>query len=46
MGARPLRRVVEQEIRDKVTDYYLDHLDEKHLVATLKDGQVVIEQAK
>ncbi|WCE96182.1 ATP-dependent Clp protease ATP-binding subunit [Limosilactobacillus fermentum] len=46
MGARPLRRVVEREIRDKVTDYYLDHLDEKHLVATLKDGQVVIEQAK
>lgn len=46
MGARPLRRVVEQEIRDKVTDYYLDHLDEKHLVATLKDGQVVIEQVK
>ena len=46
MGARPLRRVGEQEIRDKVTDYYLDHLDEKHLVATLKDGQVVIEQAK
>lgn len=27
MGVRPLRRVVEQEIRDKVTDFHLDHLD-------------------
>ncbi|WP_416433022.1 ATP-dependent Clp protease ATP-binding subunit [Lactococcus cremoris] len=27
MGARPLRRVIEQQIRDKVTDFYLDHLD-------------------
>ncbi|MDK8260586.1 ATP-dependent Clp protease ATP-binding subunit, partial [Listeria monocytogenes] len=26
MGARPLRRVIEQQIRDKVTDFYLDHL--------------------
>ena len=25
MGARPLRRVIEQQIRDKVTDFYLDH---------------------
>lgn len=46
MGARPLRRVVEQQIRDKVTDFYLDHLDAKHLVAKLVDGQVVIEEAK
>ncbi|WP_057531384.1 AAA family ATPase, partial [Streptococcus pneumoniae] len=33
MGVRPLRRVVEQEIRDKVTDFHLDHLDAKHLEA-------------
>ncbi|EIX7084192.1 ATP-dependent Clp protease ATP-binding subunit, partial [Listeria innocua] len=31
MGARPLRRVIEQQIRDKVTDFYLDHLDVKNL---------------
>ena len=29
MGARPLRRVVEQQIRDKVTDFHLDNLDAK-----------------
>ena len=46
MGARPLRRVIEREIRDKVTDYYLDHLDAKHLVAAMKDGKLVIVDAK
>lgn len=45
MGARPLRRVIEQQIRDKVTDFYLDHLDIKHLKADLKNDQIVIEQA-
>ncbi|ECH7545258.1 ATP-dependent Clp protease ATP-binding subunit, partial [Listeria monocytogenes] len=35
MGARPLRRVIEQQIRDKVTDFYLDHLDVKNLKADL-----------
>ena len=46
MGARPLRRVIEREIRDKVTDYYLDHLDAKHLVAEMQDGKLVIVDAK
>ena len=46
MGARPLRRVIEREIRDKVTDYYLDHLDAKHLVAEMKDGKLVIVDVK
>ena len=46
MGARPLRRVIEQQIRDKVTDYYLDHLDAKHLVAEMKDGKFEIVDAK
>ncbi len=38
MGVRPLRRVVEQQIRDKVTDFHLDHLDAKHLEADMEDG--------
>ena len=46
MGVRPLRRVIEQQIRDKVTDYHLDHLDVKHLLADLKDDELVIEEAK
>ena len=46
MGARPLRRVIEQEIRDKVTDYYLDHLDVKKLKADMADGALVISEDK
>ena len=46
MGARPLRRVIEQEIRDKVTDYYLDHLDVKKLKADMVDGALVISEDK
>ena len=42
MGARPLRRVIESEIRDNVTDFYLDHIDAKHLLADMKDGHIVI----
>lgn len=45
MGARPLRRVIEQQIRDKVTDFYLDHLDIKNLKADLVDAEIVISAA-
>ena len=44
MGVRPLRRVVEQEIRDKVTDFHLDNLDAKHLEADMEDGALVIRK--
>ena len=44
MGVRPLRRVVEQEIRDKVTDFHLDHLDAKHLEADMEDGGLIIRE--
>ena len=44
MGVRPLRRVVEQQIRDKVTDFHLDHMDAKHLVADMEDGELVIKE--
>ena len=44
MGARPLRRVIESEIRDNVTDFYLDHIDAKHLLADVKDGHIVITE--
>lgn len=44
MGARPLRRVIEQQIRDKVTDFYLDNLDAKHLEAEMNDGELIIKE--
>nr|WP_286137172.1 ATP-dependent Clp protease ATP-binding subunit [Philodulcilactobacillus myokoensis] len=46
MGARPLRRVVEKQILDRITDFYLDHPSIKHLNADAKDNQVVISEAK
>ena len=44
MGARPLRRVIESEIRDNVTDFYLDYIDAKHLLADVVDGHIVISE--
>ncbi|VUX19310.1 putative ATP-dependent Clp protease ATP-binding subunit [Streptococcus pasteurianus] len=41
---RPLRRVIEQEIRDKITDFYLDHTDVRHLKADMVDGELVISE--
>lgn len=45
MGARPLRRVIEQQIRDKVTDFYLDHEDVKQLKIDYVDEQIVVSEA-
>ena len=44
MGVRPLRRVIEQEIRDKVTDFHLDNLEVKNLEADMEDGVLVIKE--
>lgn len=45
LGARPLRRVVEQHVRDNITDYYLDHPEVKNVHLTLKDDHTDIEVA-
>ncbi|MGV2993494.1 AAA family ATPase [Streptococcus porcinus] len=42
MGVRPLRRVVEQQIRDNITDYYLEHPEIKKLHAHLENGKITI----
>lgn len=42
MGARPLRRVIEQQLRDKIAMYYLDHQDVKHLKADLRKDTIEI----
>ena len=44
MGVRPLRRVIEQEIRDKVTDFHLDNLEVKNLEADMENGVLVIKE--
>ena len=43
MGARPLRRVIQEEIEDRIADYYLDHESAVNLLADVdKDGKIVI----
>lgn len=42
MGARPLRRTIQEEIEDKVADYKLDHPTAKNLTASVKDQKLVI----
>lgn len=44
MGARPLRRVIESQIRDKVTDFYLDHTHVTELEADVVDGDIQIRE--
>ncbi|WP_063507327.1 ATP-dependent Clp protease ATP-binding subunit [Lactobacillus acetotolerans] len=42
MGARPLRRTIQEEIEDKVADFKLDHPNSKNLLADVKDNKMVI----
>lgn len=45
MGARPLRRTIQDQIEDKVTDFYLDHPQVKNFYADLSDDTIVISEA-
>ena len=47
MGARPLRRVIQEQIEDRIADYVLDHSDVHKLVAKLDDnGDIVVEETE
>ncbi|MCB2831285.1 ATP-dependent Clp protease ATP-binding subunit [Streptococcus dysgalactiae] len=47
MGARPLRRTIQDYIEDAITDYYLEHPTEKDLRAIMtSNGNVMIKAAK
>ncbi|MFC6291729.1 ATP-dependent Clp protease ATP-binding subunit [Macrococcus epidermidis] len=45
LGARPLRRVVEQHVRDNITDYYLEHPEVKNVHLTLNNDKTDIKIA-
>ena len=45
MGARPLRRTIQEEIEDKVADYTLDHPDAKELTADVINNEIVISNS-
>ena len=46
MGARPLRRVIQERLEDQIADYYLDNPDVKQLTTKLVDDDIVIEEMK
>ncbi len=47
MGARPLRRTIQEHIEDAITDYYLEHPTEKNLRATMtSNGHIAIKAKK
>lgn len=46
MGARPLRRVIQEQIEDRVADFYLDHPTDKQLEARIDGGEIKIVAAK
>ena len=47
MGARPLRRTIQDYIEDAITDYYLENPSEKNLKAVMtSNGKIQIKSAK
>ena len=47
MGARPLRRTIQDYIEDAITDYYLENPSEKNLKAVMTSkGKIQIKSAK
>ena len=47
MGARPLRRTIQDYIEDAITDFYLEHPTEKDLKAVMtSNGKIIIKSAK
>ncbi|MCD0152417.1 ATP-dependent Clp protease ATP-binding subunit [Streptococcus agalactiae] len=47
MGARPLRRTIQEHIEDAITDYYLENPSEKELRAIMtSNGNIIIKSSK
>ena len=44
MGARPLRRVIQEQIEDRIADHYLDNPKENELIAILEDDTILVKK--
>ncbi|GEK92060.1 ATP-dependent Clp protease ATP-binding subunit [Alkalibacterium kapii] len=44
MGARPLRRVIEEQIEDKIAEFYINHPEPGKISATVENDKIVITQ--
>ena len=46
MGARPLRRVIEEQIEDKIAEFYLENPDVGEISVTVNDDdEIVVERS-
>ncbi|MFY1067618.1 AAA family ATPase [Enterococcus sp. AD013-P3] len=45
MGARPLRRTIQDQIEDGIAEFYLDHPQATELQAVLEDDKIVVKEA-
>ncbi len=45
MGARPLRRVIEEQIEDKIAEFYLENPDVGEIYVTTSDDEIVVEKS-
>lgn len=46
MGARPLRRTIQEQIEDQVVDFYLENPNDKELEAKIENDQIKIAAKK
>ncbi len=44
MGARPLRRVIEEQIEDKIAEFYLENPEVGEINVTLADDEIIVEK--
>ncbi|WP_077617401.1 ATP-dependent Clp protease ATP-binding subunit [Bacillus sinesaloumensis] len=42
-GARPLRRVIQEQLEDQITDVLLENEDQANLVVTVEDNKIVVK---
>ncbi|KAF1305393.1 AAA family ATPase [Enterococcus saccharolyticus] len=45
MGARPLRRTIQEQIEDGIAEFYLDHPQITQLEATMQDDKIIVQAA-
>lgn len=45
MGARPLRRVIQEQVEDKVADFYLDHPQNTEIEVRVSSGNIIVNKS-
>lgn len=43
-GARPLKRVIQDQLEDQIADFILDHPEAKNLIASIENDQITVQK--